>query len=183
MNRYATVAILAFLIALPRIAYAQRPTPPPVPTEIEVPTGYRPFLVGHAVGTQGYVCVAVGKAFRWTPFGPHATLFNHEGRQQSTHFLDPTPYSLLPNPAWQHSRDSSVVWGQPIGSSSDPNFVGSRCDPMAASPGRCRRRGAHGRQHADGHAIHPTPEHDRWHCAVDGMCRSSGYHETRARAV
>ena len=129
MKRYATVTILAFLIALPRIAYAQRPTPPPVPTEIEVPTGYRPFLVGHAVGTQGYVCVAVGKALRWTPFGPHATLFNHDGRQQSTHFLDPTPYSLLPNPAWQHSRDSSVVWGQPIGSSSDPNFVAADAIP------------------------------------------------------
>lgn len=129
MKRYATVAILPFLIALPRIAYAQRPTPPPVPTEIEVPTGYRPFLVGHAVGTQGYVCVAVGAEFRWVAFGPQATLFNHEGKQQLTHFLNPTPYSLLPSPTWQHSRDTSAVWGQPLAASSDPNYVAADAIP------------------------------------------------------
>ena len=128
MKRYATIAILA-LIALPRIAYAQRPMPPPVPTEIEVPAAYRPFLVGHAVGTQGYVCVAVGAEFRWVAFGPQATLFNHEGKQQLTHFLKPTPYSLLPSPTWQHSRDTSAVWSQPLAAPSDPNYVAADAIP------------------------------------------------------
>ena len=123
MKSHAIVVIMVFAIALPRIAHAQRPTPPPVPSAIEVPPGYKPFLAGHAVGTQGYVCVAVGAVFSWTPFGPQATLFNNDGEQRLTHFLSPTPYSLLPNPTWQHSRDSSVVWGQPIRSSSDPNYV------------------------------------------------------------
>ena len=31
---------------------------------IQVAPGYKPFLAGHAIGTQGYVCVAVGSAFR-----------------------------------------------------------------------------------------------------------------------
>ena len=88
-----------------------------------MPHGYRLFIAGHAVGTQGYVCVAVGSRYRWAPFRPQATLFNAEGQQILMHFLSPTPYSLLPNPTWQHSRDSSSVWGQVISSSSDPNFV------------------------------------------------------------
>jgi hypothetical protein len=39
MKRRATVVMLAFLIAPPRIVHAQRPTPPRVPAEIEVPPG------------------------------------------------------------------------------------------------------------------------------------------------
>ena len=123
MKSFTTVIVLALTIALPRIVSAQRPTPPPVPGAIEVPAGYKPFLAAHAVGTQGYVCVAVGAVFSWSPFGPQATLFNENSDQTMTHFLSPTPFSLLPNPTWQHSRDSSVVWGQPIRSSSDPNYV------------------------------------------------------------
>jgi len=52
---------------------------------------------------------------------PHGS--TRRGSRCLTHFLSPTPYSLLHNPTWQHSRDSSSVWGQVISSSSDPNFV------------------------------------------------------------
>ncbi len=126
MKTSAFALILASAIALPQALQAERPArpvPPPVPDAIQVPPGYKPFLVGHAVGTQGYVCVAVGSSYRWTPFGPQATLFDADWQQMSTHFLSPTPYSLLPNPTWQHSRDSSIVWGQVISSSSDPGYV------------------------------------------------------------
>jgi hypothetical protein len=118
--------LLLATLALPRAAGAQgatRPLPPPVPDEIQVPSGYRLFLAGHAIGTQGYICVAVGSAYRWAPIGPQATVFNGAGEQLLTHFLGTTPYSLLLNPAWQHSRDSSIVWGQVLSSSSDPAFV------------------------------------------------------------
>ena len=128
MKTDATALVLAATVALPQAVRAERPArpvPPPVPEAIQVPAAYRPFFGGHAIGTQGYVCVAVGSRYRWTPFGPQATLFNEEGEQVLTHFLSPTPYSLLPNPTWQHSRDSSIVWGQVISSSSDPNFVAS----------------------------------------------------------
>lgn len=126
MKTYVSVLILVSAIALPQGAHAQRrerPAPPPVPDAIQVPPGYKPYLAAHAIGTQGYVCVAVGSVFSWTPFGPQATLFNEESQQILTHFLSPTPYSQVLNPTWQHSRDSSVVWGQMIRSSADPNFV------------------------------------------------------------
>ena len=126
MKTAVLTLILASAVALPQAVHAERPArpiPPQVPDAIQVPQGYRLFLAGHAVGTQGYVCVAIGSRYRWAPFGPQATLFNAEGQQILTHFLSPTPYSLLPNPTWQHSRDSSSVWGQVISSSSDPDFV------------------------------------------------------------
>jgi Protein of unknown function (DUF3455) len=126
------IFVLASTIVVPQRAHAEsrnRPVPPPVPAAIQVPAGYKPYLAAHAIGTQGYVCVAVGSVYSWAPFGPQATLFNGEGEQILTHFLSPTPYSLLPNPTWQHSRDSSIVWGQIIGSSSDLNFVAGGAIP------------------------------------------------------
>lgn len=129
MNRYVTVLILASLAVMPTITHAQRATPPAVPVEIRVPAGHTPYLAGHAVGTQGYVCVTDGATFRWAPFGPQATLFNNDGRQQLTHLLDPAPHSLVPSPAWQHSRDSSIVWGRVVASSSDPAYVAGDAVP------------------------------------------------------
>ena len=87
------------------------------------PSDFTPFLAAHAVGTQGYFCVAAGSAFRWMPFGPQATLFDQDSAQVLTHFLGVTPYSQESNPAWQHSRDSSIVWGHLITPSTDANFV------------------------------------------------------------
>jgi hypothetical protein len=123
MKTHAAALILASIVALPAVVSAERPVLPQVPEAIQVPTGYKPFLAAHAIGTQGYVCVGAGSVYRWSAFGPQATLFNREGEQILTHFLSPAPYTLLPSPAWQHSRDSSIVWGQTISSSSDPNFV------------------------------------------------------------
>lgn len=126
MKTYVSALILFSTIALPPGASAQRPeapVPPPVPEAIEVSPEYTPYLAAHAVGTQGYVCVLAGATFKWTFFGPQATLFDADEQQIMAHFLSPTPYSLLPNPTWQHSRDSSTVWGQVMSSSSDPGYV------------------------------------------------------------
>jgi len=117
-------ALLTASIALPQAVRAEgRIQAPLSPAAIQVPAGYRPFLAAHAVGTQGYVCVFTAAGYQWSPFGPQATLFNADGQQTLTHFLSPMPYSLLPAPTWQHSRDSSVVWGQVLASSTDPAFV------------------------------------------------------------
>jgi len=62
MKTSVAALILASTVALPHAVRAQRPArpvPPQVPEAIQVPPGYRPFLAGHPVGTQGYVCVAV----------------------------------------------------------------------------------------------------------------------------
>jgi len=124
MKTSIAALLLATSIALPQAVCAEgRVQAPLAPTAIQVPAGYRPFLAGHAVGTQGFVCVYNGAGYQWSPFGPQATLFNADGQQTLTHFLSPTPYSLLPAPAWQHSRDSSVVWGQVLASSTDPAYV------------------------------------------------------------
>ena len=48
----ATALAVAFAVALPQPARAAIVTPPPVPTNIEVPTGNTLFLVGHGVGTR-----------------------------------------------------------------------------------------------------------------------------------
>jgi protein-S-isoprenylcysteine O-methyltransferase Ste14 len=122
-RRMAALVLTLGLAGLAPLHAADRPEPPEVPDAIRVPDGYLPFLIAHAIGTQGYVCVATGGQFAWTPFGPQATLFNADGQQLLTHFLSPMPYSLLPSPTWQHSRDTSAVWATPIASSSDPAFV------------------------------------------------------------
>src|SRR5215510_14870828 len=106
-------------------------TPPPVPTDVKVDEGNVVFLVGHATGTQNYSCLpcnpgspgcANGVAF--TLFTPQATLFNEELEQVTTHFFSPNPFeNRVIRATWQHSRDSSTVWGKVVGMSTDPNFV------------------------------------------------------------
>ncbi len=108
------------------IAHAGDVTPPAVPAALEVTDGSRPFLVVHAVGTQNQVCLprTSGPGLAWTFFGPQASLFDEGSRQLLTHFLSANPSEGgTARPTWQHSRDSSAVWAQPVASSSDPDFV------------------------------------------------------------
>jgi hypothetical protein len=100
--------------------------PPPVPPELKVPAGHRPFLLGHASGTQNYICLAkkTDSGFAWTLFGPQATLFNDDDMQIITHFLSPNPEEEgTARATWQHSRDTSTVWAKRSASSSDPAVV------------------------------------------------------------
>jgi hypothetical protein len=98
-----------------------------VPPNLEVPSGHKPFLVGFAAGTQNYVCLPTSSTttpFAWTFAGPQATLFGDEGEQSTTHFLSPNPdEGGTARATWQHSRDTSAVWGQAIESSTDSTFV------------------------------------------------------------
>jgi hypothetical protein len=114
----------ACLTLLPPALYAHKPTPPPVPAGLEVPSGHKPFLLGHATGTQNYVCIFFGPDFAWAFFGPQATLFNDADEQIITHFLSSNPdEGGTARATWQHSRDTSTVWARAIASSSDPAFV------------------------------------------------------------
>ncbi len=135
MGLLAGVAALAFTVPSPQPAYADNITPPPVPANIQVPAGNKAFLVGHAVGTQNYVCLPSGSSVQFVLFTPQATLFDEAGGQLITHFFSPNPFETNTNPkvlddhtirpTWQDSKDTSVVWGlvKPGNSSSDPNFV------------------------------------------------------------
>jgi hypothetical protein len=120
----AIALTVACTVVQPQPAHAGDVTPPPVPSNIQVPAGNKAFFAGDAVGTQNYICLPSGSGFAWTFFGPQATLFNDADEQVITHFLSPNPdESGTPRATWQHSRDTSTVWAVAIASSSDPAFV------------------------------------------------------------
>jgi hypothetical protein len=127
----ACAAALALTCAgWPRPARADGVTPPPVPANLQVPAGNTAFLVGHATGTQGYICQPSGAGFAWAFVKPQATLFDDAQQQIITHFLSPNPgESGTPRPTWQDSQDTSRVWGKAIQTSSDPAFVQSGAIP------------------------------------------------------
>ena len=97
-----------------------------------------------------------------------------EAEQILTHFLSPTPYSLLPNPTWQHSHDSSIVWGQMVRSSSDPQVRDARRDSVAVARGGGRRGRPHRRRQAARDTIHSAREHRGRECALDGLRKPPG---------
>jgi hypothetical protein len=120
----------ALTVSRPQLAHADHVTPPPVPANIQVPDGNKAFLEGDAIGTQDYICLPSGSGFAWTFFGPQPTFFNDDDKQVITHFLSPNPFeSGTPRATWQHSRDTSTVWGTATASSSDPDFVAARAIP------------------------------------------------------
>src|ERR1700733_2585756 len=93
------VAILVFGSAFGRITHAeaQKITPPTTPGALAPPAGNSAFLLGHAVGTQGYVCLptsAGASTASWTVNAscPEATLyvkFFNRFEEVVTHFLSP----------------------------------------------------------------------------------------------
>ena len=94
----AGVVAMAFTFPSPGPAYADDLTPPPVPDKIKVPAGNKLFLVGHAVGTQNYICVPSGTGVRFVLFTPEAVLFDDEGEQLTTHFFSPNPAEVNTDP-------------------------------------------------------------------------------------
>ena len=121
-----------------------QPAVPAVPSDFKVPAGHTLFLRASATGTQNYICLPTDSGFSWAFFGPQATLFKFR-TQIITHFLSPNPdKGGLPRATWQHSRDSSRVWGNAVASSSDPIFVKQGAIPwlllkvVGADPGPAR---------------------------------------------
>ncbi len=104
---------------------------PPVPANIQVPAGNKLFQVGHAVGTQNYVCLPSGSGVKFTLFTPQATLFEKH-KEIMTHYFGPNPSENgTIRAAWQHSNDTSTVWGEvkPGNSSADPAYVAPNAIP------------------------------------------------------
>lgn len=126
----AAVLGTTFGVALAQGAYAQTVTP--VPDNIQVPAPNQSFLVGHATGTQNYVCSpsrSIGRV-AWTLFTPQATLFDDQREQLTTHFFSPNPTEGgVVRATWEDSRDTSMVWGRAIASSTDPTFVNANAIP------------------------------------------------------
>jgi len=136
-------SIAAF--ALAAAAHAQPISPPPAPGLITPPEGHSAFLVGHAIGTQGYVCLPTtpgASTASWTvkPARPEATLSQTVGGhnfQLITHFLSPNenpndiPARPIPfgNATWQSVIDTSRVWAQV--------FLGNASIPAGSDPSSC----------------------------------------------
>jgi hypothetical protein len=118
-----TALAIGLMVSLPQLAQAQSVTPPPVPgNKLQVEPGNEAFLLGHAVGTQNYVCKPSGAGVRFVLFTPEATLFkDNDDRQITTHFFSANPFEPntdatvvangLIRAAWQ-ARDSSTVWAK-----------------------------------------------------------------------
>jgi hypothetical protein len=132
-GRHLFVAVLALGCAFGTVttAAAQNVTVPPTPTDITVPAGNTAFLVGHAQGTQGYVCLpdpnTGGNSWTINAARPEATLFTKifgQDVQIITHFAsidaNPNQNATLPvskggNATWQSSFDTSKVWAKAVG--------------------------------------------------------------------
>jgi len=144
----ATLAVLA----VSKVAFAQEnkneaalnvSIPSPVTSvTITPPIGHSAFLLGHGVGTQGYVCLPSGIGASWTVNAarPEATLFTNlfgQAQQIITHFLSPNtnPNEFAPKPlpfgnvTWQSSFDSSKVWAQ------TQHFVTAGSEPSCPNTG------------------------------------------------
>ena len=140
---FATLAVSGTALAQDKNSLSA----PSAPAIITPPPENSAFLVGHGVGTQGYVCLPSGTGASWTVNNarPEATLFTNifgAAVQIITHFLSPNtnPNEFSPNPlrfgdvTWQSSFDSSKVWAQKqhsITAGSDlnscPNFGAIDC--------------------------------------------------------
>src|ERR1700682_6165094 len=76
---HAAALVLACAFGTVTNAAAQKITSPTTPALITPPVGNSAFLLGHGVGTQGYVCLPKGTGASWTVNGarPEATLFTN----------------------------------------------------------------------------------------------------------
>lgn len=122
----ACAAALAAACAVSLPAHAGKVTPPDVPFNLQPDAGSHPFLVGHAFGTQNYVCApstSSSTGVGYVLFTPEATLVNDDGDELITHFFSPNPDPSDPNKSgtvvadgairatWQ-STDGSSVWAK-----------------------------------------------------------------------
>ena len=141
---FAAAVALGWVLVTVTQAGAQTIASPPTPTLITPPVGNVAFLVGHAVGTQGYVCLPKGTGASWTVNNarPEATLFASLfglDVQIITHFLSPdtNPNKDAPDPlpfgsaTWQSSLDSSKVWAQVL----HGNAIPAGSDPSCPNSG------------------------------------------------
>jgi hypothetical protein len=144
-NLFVTALVLVCALGTVTNAAAQRVTPPTTPIEITPPEGNSAFLVGHAIGTQGYTCLPTSSGgTAWsTTARPEATLFvDFFGQpvQIITHFTSinanpktdvPRPVPLSGNATWQSSFDTRKVWAAAVG------HIDAGSDPAS-----CPNRGA-----------------------------------------
>ena len=122
-----------FVVALPQVGHAQNVTPPAVPDRLQVEEGNEAFLIGHAFGSQDYVCAASGSGVAFVLTTPEAVLFDNPARRIINHYFSPNPVEGgTVRATWQSTRDSSVFWGKLSAQATfdtDPEFVAKDAIP------------------------------------------------------
>jgi hypothetical protein len=126
---FVSALVLLGVLGTVTYAVAQRMASPTTPLAVTPPAGNSAFLRGHAVGTQGYVCLPTSTGAAWTVNSsrPEATLFVKVFGQEvqvMTHYLSPdtnpneNASNPLPfgSPTWQSSMDGSLVWAKLLSS-------------------------------------------------------------------
>lgn len=114
---------LAAVVPLAGVATAA-PAAPDVPGGIAVGEGYKPYLIGHAVGVQIYECNGAS----WSLLAPRANLYGNNGRLIATH---------SGGPSWQAKDGSKVIARR----AADPVIVDPRAiawlllEPTSATAG------------------------------------------------
>ena len=122
--RLSSFIVAALAAAAPFAAIASNINPPSTPDTLVVPAGSKAFLIGHAVGTQNYICLPEGTGAKWVLFGPQATVFDDRGTQIMTHFLSPNPAeSSALRATWMDSDRTSSVWAMKVAESDDARYV------------------------------------------------------------
>src|SRR5512141_1026208 len=88
----ACATALALAFAVSSSAHAGKVETPSVPPTLKVDDGNHPFLVGHAFGSQNYVCAPSATStsgVAYVLFTPEATLLNDDLDQIITHYFSP----------------------------------------------------------------------------------------------
>jgi Protein of unknown function (DUF3455) len=126
----ALVLACAFGTVTPAVAESVKP--PATPSEITPEAGNVAFAVGHALGTQGYICLPTSTGgTSWTILNarPEATLFVKvfgQDVQIITHFLSPdNSANHVARATWQSSFDTSKVWAARV------NGIPAGSDPVS----------------------------------------------------
>lgn len=108
MNHFLLALAWGSLLLAPR---AQMQARPDVPDNLKAPTGEEVILVGHATGSQIYVCQAgADQKFSWALKGPEADLVDAQSKKIIHHFAGPT---------WKHN-DGSEVTGKVVAKQDAP---------------------------------------------------------------
>lgn len=155
---FVAAIVLGWALAAATGVSARKTTRLTTPAAITPPPGNSAFLVGHAEGTQGYVCLPKDTGASWTVNAsrPEAILSASSSDQdfEIAHFLSPdtNPNEIAPkplpfgSPTWRSSLDGSVVWAKAltpqVASGSDTNCPNTSAIPclllqiIGSKPGR-----------------------------------------------
>lgn len=109
MRRLILTAALIATAAVPAAAIAG-PAAPPVPGDIAVPEGHKPYLVAHAEGVQIYTC----EGSAWKLLAPRATLTGDNDQVIASHYGGPT---------WEARDGSSVIAKRDAGVPGAPGAI------------------------------------------------------------